>query len=137
MLSAELSEVTLASVEEASRIIAEAHETAAVEIVMRRISLGELEIDSFADSSWNDLPGAKSQGGIIIFATNTSFGTHSKAPALLLDWRSRKSQRVWSSMLQSETCVVTEGLGSALWTREAFRSILLKDYDVRKALIEM
>ena len=32
--------------------------------------------------------------------------------------------------------MATGGLGSALWTRETFRSILLKNYDVRKALVE-
>ena len=134
LLANELSHMTKKSLKEANRVISLAKETNASKLVTVPIPLDEPVVVAFGDSAWNNLTGGKSQGGVLVLATNGDFLQHKTAPTSILDWRTRKSQRVCQSTLQAETYIAAEGLSAAMWTRELLRSIIYADYKVRQAL---
>ena len=91
ILSVELGKPTEKSLKLLNKAIHSAKLNTDASVTVRSIPLKDLVIASFADSSWANMPGAKSQGGVVIFATTKKFFEHQKAETSMLDWRSRRS----------------------------------------------
>lgn len=109
MLSAQLSKRTLRTLKDLHKAIHTARENGNATVKVEAILLDVLTIASFADSSWANAPGAKSQAGVVIFATTPEFFQNERAATALLDWHSRKIAWVCASTFQAETYASAEG----------------------------
>ena len=65
------------------------------------IPFDELLVVSYGDSGFANAPGGKSQGGLVVVATDR-LAFKEKRPASLLEWRSYRHQRVLRSTLAAE-----------------------------------
>ena len=73
--------------------------------------LSECCIECYSDASFANLPGSGSQGGFIIFLTDSN---HNRCPVF---WQSRKIKRVVKSTLAAETLAMVDCVDAAIYIR--------------------
>ena len=69
------------------------------------IPFDELVIVSYGDCGFANAPGGKSQGGLVVVATDRA-ALQSRRPASLLEWKSYRHQRVLRSTLAAEAAAL-------------------------------
>ena len=80
-------------------------------------SLDECHLESYADASFANLQGHASQGGFIIFLSDSS---QERCPIF---WQSRKVQRVVKSTLVAETLSLVDGASTAVYLSRILREM--------------
>ena len=93
-------------------------------ITIPRLDLNNLGIKLFTDASFNNLEGGQSQGGHIVFLTDSS-GNSSP-----ISWSSNKVRRVVRSTLAAETLASVDGADTACFLAEMVGEFLAKTPDV-------
>ena len=67
------------------------------------VPLDEFVFVTYGDSGWGNAPRGKSQGGLVVTATDRKVFSETR-PASVLEWRSYRHQRVLRSTLAAEAC---------------------------------
>ena len=88
------------------------------------ITLGDCKVACFADSSWANLGGMKSQCGYVVCLTTEEIKSGSVAPILILETYSGSIKRVCRSTLAAEANGFLTGVESAEYARDLLMEIL-------------
>ena len=94
-------ELSVAELKEVNSTLRYLKATADAYIKVNHIDPDKLILVPYGDASWANAPGGKSQGGLLIAATDDS-ALKGEAPASLLEWKSHRIQRVVRSTLAAE-----------------------------------
>ncbi|CAE7949087.1 TY5A, partial [Symbiodinium sp. KB8] len=86
------------------------------------IDLNELVFVAYADSGFANAPGHRSQGGLVIVATDKKVLTESR-PASLLEWKSFRHQRVLRSTLAAEAASLDRSVDHAFFLASMFSEL--------------
>ena len=85
----------------------------------------------YADSSWANAPGGKSQMGVLVLLTGPEC-QETVSRATIMDWRSSRSPRVTRSTLASEANAMDEGVDRATFLNVFLSELLCGDTGTKK-----
>ena len=111
-----------------NKLLKEAKNSEDWALTFRPIDLATSKIVVFTDSSWANAEELKSQAGYMVFLAGAEVETVKGDDVSLLDWRSHRIKRQCRSTLAAETMSMDAGVDAAIYTRELFAEILIKDY---------
>ena len=107
---------------EVNKTLRFAKETAATHLVIRSHgALHELRFGMYCDASWATRPDGSSQGGWLIFVTNSEELNGNKPfPLTVIDWASKRLTRVCRSSLAAEAQTMAMAIDSLEWLKSMF-----------------
>lgn len=114
-LSVKCKHPTLADALRANKVLKKLHgnDNLRLRYAMKGFSWDSGCLNVFSDASFANLPDGSSQGGWVVMLCDANHHA-------LIDWQSKKLQRVAKSTLTAETLACVEAIGSALLLREVF-----------------
>ncbi|CAE7570315.1 GIP, partial [Symbiodinium necroappetens] len=99
------SQLTVADLKEVNAVLRYVRATAGASIKITPIAVEELIFIAYGDSGFANAPGSKSQGGLVITATDKQAKVQER-PASLLEWKSYRHQRILRSTLAAEAAAL-------------------------------
>ena len=111
-----------------NKLLKEAKNSEDWPLTFKPIDLATAKIVVFTDSSWANAEELKSQAGYMVFLAGAGGETVNGDDVSLLDWRSHRIKRQCRSTLAAETMSMDAGVDAAVYSRELFAEILIKDY---------
>lgn len=112
-------EATVRDIHKANRVLKKL-QIQPVTLLYPQIDLASCQITAFCDASFANLPGNGSQGGYVIFLTDTH-GSY-----CLLAWQSRRIRRVVNSTIAAECSAAVEAAGSSIYLSTCLEGLLFQ-----------
>ena len=92
------------------------------------LDLSEAVIGVFADSSWANTVGHKSQAGYIVYLCSVSSMTSDGGVGNVIDFKSHRLKRACHCTLYAEAMASRTGSGAASWCRQMLLEIVSETY---------
>ena len=99
------SQLTVADLKEVNSVLKYVRATAGAYIRINHIPVDQILFVAYGDSGFANAPGNKSQGGLVIVATDKTAKSQER-PASLLEWKSYRHQRILRSTLAAEAAAL-------------------------------
>ncbi|CAE7664233.1 GIP [Symbiodinium sp. CCMP2592] len=119
-------DLTVADLKEVNGVLRYVKATSDATVKIVPIELSKLVFVAYGDSGFANAPNSKSQGGLVIVATDKEV-LHQVRPASLLEWKSYRHQRVLRSTLAAEASALDRTFDHACFMAMVYSEMSLWD----------
>ena len=118
----------------ANKLIRQAQRSKELPMKIASIPLHRLPIGAFTDAAWAVRPDGSSQGGYLLFFSDTDLFEGKEADISIMDWKSWKLKRKVRSSLAAESQALADAVDNLNYMRLFFAEcIVAEPIDLRKA----